>query len=510
MSRAAQIHLGFVVGTGEPVNIPVGHMVVAGQTQQAGKTTTLEALISRSELSAVAFVTKRGEQSFTSGRRIPPYFRDRADWQFVASVLEATLRERMKFERAWIMRASKWAKTLADVQRNVRRLMETAKGMSADVYLTLDAYLDIVVPRVARVNFASSVSLEAGLNVVDLADRETFPPELQSLVMRSVLEYIYEYFEGTVTIIPEAWEFLPQGRGSPVKLSAVELIRKGAGLRNFVWLDSQDIGGIEKELLRSCTVWLLGVQREINEVKRNLDNIPAGIARPTPSDVASLERGQFYACWGKHVVKTYVQPAWMKTDEAVSIACGGKQKTFISSVYPAPEPTPTKIVVESEDTVTTDEARKLRDENDRLQNRIGDLEELLRVACESKGHQRQVATNGDADAVYSQILARLLREPAIVKLNLSKPEIEMTITRKTVTLDEFSLKGRIARLLKEGFFGEPKTPSMIRTALKRTGPDCNTANIGRAMDDYTREGFTTDEGSGYRAVEGMKVNIIKE
>lgn len=117
----AQLHLGFEVGSGNAVSIPVRNMVVCGQTQEAGKTTTLEALIARASVPAVAFVTKRGEQSFAAGRRIAPYFRERADWQFVASVLEATMRERLKFERAWIMRASKGARTLADVHNNVRK-----------------------------------------------------------------------------------------------------------------------------------------------------------------------------------------------------------------------------------------------------------------------------------------------------------------------------------------------------------------------------------------------------
>jgi hypothetical protein len=237
------VHLGFEVGTGKPVEIPLRHMVVTGQTQEAGKTTTLEALIARANLPAVAFVTKRGEKSFSAGRRLAPYFRERADWQFVSSVLEATMREKLKFERAWIIRASKGARTLADVHRNVLSLMEKAKGLSADVYLTLNEYLEIVVPRIAAVRFATSLTLLPGLNVLDLSKRDQFPPELQALVMRSVIEWIYEHADGAVTIIPEAWEFLPQGRGSPVKLAAVELIRKGAGLRNYVWLDSQDIGG---------------------------------------------------------------------------------------------------------------------------------------------------------------------------------------------------------------------------------------------------------------------------
>lgn len=89
------------------------------------------------------------------------------------------------------------------------------------------------------------------------------------------------------------------------------------------------------------------------------------------------------------------------------------------------------------------------------------------------------------------------------------PEIEVTIQRRTLQPDEFSLKGRIARLLKEGFFASPRGCGAVRTALKRTGPDANTANIGRALDEFTRDGFVTDEGTGYQEVPGMKVRIIE-
>lgn len=46
------VHLDFEVGSGEPVAIPVRHMAVTGQTQESGKTTALEALITRSGLNA--------------------------------------------------------------------------------------------------------------------------------------------------------------------------------------------------------------------------------------------------------------------------------------------------------------------------------------------------------------------------------------------------------------------------------------------------------------------------
>ena len=69
-------------------------------------------------------------------------------------------------------------------------------------------------------------------------------------------------------------------------------------------------------------MWILGVQREANEVKRTLSNIPASTAKPTASALAVLELGQFYACWGKHVVKTYAQPVWVDDELAQRVAWG--------------------------------------------------------------------------------------------------------------------------------------------------------------------------------------------
>jgi len=47
-----RILLGFEVGSGESVFLPLHHLAIFGMTQLSGKTTTLEALISRSDLKA--------------------------------------------------------------------------------------------------------------------------------------------------------------------------------------------------------------------------------------------------------------------------------------------------------------------------------------------------------------------------------------------------------------------------------------------------------------------------
>ena len=90
--------------------------------------------------------------------------------------------------------------------------MDKAKGLSADVYMTLDHYLDIVIPQIDRLPYTSTLTLAPGLNVMDLS---AYTTELQSLVIRSVIEWVYEHGSNVLVIIPEAWEFIPQNRGSP-------------------------------------------------------------------------------------------------------------------------------------------------------------------------------------------------------------------------------------------------------------------------------------------------------
>jgi hypothetical protein len=311
----SEILLGYELGTGKAVSIPVRHLCVTGQTQESGKTTTLEALIDRSGRRSIAFITKRGERSFESGRKILPYFRERADWEFIESVLEAIMRQKMKFERAWIVRACKGAHSLADVRHNISQLMTKSKrSMDQDIYMLLGEYLDKVLPLLARLPKADAIQLETGLNVMDL---RSYPEDLQMLIVASSLRWVHENEHEVISILPEAWKFAPQGRNTPVKLEVRKIAREGAGLKNYLWVDSQDIAGVEKEILRAAAVWLIGVQREANEIERALSSIPKGIKRPKEGDIPTLRLGQFFVCWGEHVKKVYVQPAWMLPNTAL-------------------------------------------------------------------------------------------------------------------------------------------------------------------------------------------------
>jgi hypothetical protein len=346
------ILLGWEIGTGRRVEIPeTGHLAWFGQTQLSGKTTALEAIAYRGELRAVAFITKQGEGGFLTGRMIPPYFSEPTNdeeqplWRWVKSILEASQQRKLNFEEAWIIRCCedpRSAKTLKDVHENIKALLggeggyiekgrgkkkkkewkytrKPVSGINAGVYTSLKAYFDIVMPQLARLPYTKKLALGDGLNVMDLRE---YAMETQALVIRSVMEWVYQHEKGVRVIVPEAQDFVPQGKNSPVKMACETLVRKAGANRNFMWLDSQDMAAVDKIMLRACSIVGIGVQTEGHEIERSL----AGLFTPAlkPVDIARLKIGEFFVRTPEaRVQKCYVQPAWMESElHAQAIAKG--------------------------------------------------------------------------------------------------------------------------------------------------------------------------------------------
>jgi hypothetical protein len=545
---AGAIHLGYEIGSGAPVSIPLAHLAVTGQTQSSGKTTTLEALVSRSDLRALTFITKRGESAFENAPEIPPYFRSRADWQYVSAILEATLREKLKFERSWIMRATKGAQTLYDVQRNIERDLEKARGLNESVLTTLHAYLEIVLPQISATDFAPSIRLGPGANVMDLSG---FSLELQSLIIRSALEWVYAHEHDTAIVIPEAWEFIPQNRGSPVKLAAEQLIRKGGVLHNFVWLDAQDLAVMHKDILRSIQVWILGVQRERNEVTRTLAHI-TGAAKPKAEDVMELGLGEFFVCYGKVLRRVYVQPAWMREVDACSHAQGGPmptrkatpQRGGIGKSRESGNPgsvqeraaksmqleefaergrraqrTVDLIVggVEKEEAVWKEKYEALEKEVKALRQENASLKTASRIVAGNLAETpAAVRTAGEGwwpetlDTIYAQVRQRLLSDPdpGILEVLARRPEIRVKVERPILQLDDSTLRGRLAHLVADGFFDEPAAGNAAFNELKRLGfaiARSGCRNVYREMNKLAEIGIVTVEAGGYQKAPGAIV-----
>ena len=325
-----EIKVGYEVGTGKEIKIKPTHLVVTGITFESGKTTTLQALIKRGNYKAIIFKTKIGEKGITEGTIIPPYYKDEFDWEYASELLEASRKEKLKFERSWIIKYSKTAKNLLEFKSNIdKALADDTSGvkklreLEKSVLITLQAYLEKILPELQYAPLSNTLDLHDGINIMDL---ERFKEETQGLVIRSVLSEVLKNHKNTIIVIPEAWKYLPERLGSPVKRPAEAFIRQGATNNNFLWIDSQDITGVSKSILKQVSTWILGYQREINEIKRTLDQIPLPKRKkPKPEDIASLSVGHFFIATSQFTKKVYVQPAWLEDKIAKQIALGKRK-----------------------------------------------------------------------------------------------------------------------------------------------------------------------------------------
>jgi hypothetical protein len=400
--------------------------------------------------------------------------------------------------------------------------------MDKDLFMLLGEYLDIVLPQIKRLPAASRVTLSPGLNVMDLS---AYTEEMQMLVVRSVVEWVHQRERNVIIIMPEAWKFIPEARMTVVKPSAEKLIREGAGLGNYVWMDSQDIAGIWKLMLRAATVWIVGVQREANEVRRTLDNIPAGTQKPKASDVMTLGRGEFFACYGKAVKQVYVQPAWMKVEDARMIATGERAIADVPRPAQSARPKPVALTRREDDEEMFDATALTAAINnlaDAIRNQPGavvtsagaeidprQVAELVlpQVIEEVKASMPAGGNDGSVNLkqLTQEVLARLGGEEGI-KMVLTQPIAEMEVRhpRETVKCDTSSLRGRCALFIAEGFFDQPKSANAVATEMAKRHWRHDSRNVDKALKALAEMGFLTIEPrAGFKSIPSMKVNVIE-
>jgi len=442
------IKLGYEVKTGKEVGIKPSHLIVTGLTQEAGKTTTLEALIKRSKKRAIVFKTKIGEKSFLEGTIIPPYFKDRSDWQFVQGLVEATIKEKLgRFERAKIIQICKktGGNSLLEFKKQVDiRLTEKINSFEMDILTNLQAYLEIVLPKLQSINFSKELDLIEGLNIIDL-ERFSRDPEVQSLIIRSVAEEVLHNFKDVILVIPEAWKFLPQGRGNPCKLIIEEFIRQGATNNNFIWIDSQDMSNVDKIPLKQISTWILGYQSERNEVKHTIDQIPLPKkSKPNPDDIQSLGKGIFYLATRDEVIKTYVQPFWLDDGRAKKIALG---KMKIEELDAPEILTPFKVAVKQETRVSEQPTIDFSETTKRFNKELNETRTDFFKKLEEVQEQFNKVYN-DIFEIKNQPKQELDEDTLIAKVLQKLPTQNHSVT--PVSVDEESIISKVLARVPSG------------------------------------------------------------
>jgi regulator of replication initiation timing len=521
------------------------HLAIFGMTQLSGKTTTLEALISRSLLKAIAFITKRGEAGFTRYNLVTPYYKPRADWQFVEGLVNVALGEKVKYEpgmRYGIMKVCKGRKDLKEIQKAALEFArESKREFMKAVYEKLAAYLDIVIPELEKWVFTDKLDLSEGINVMDLSSMRL---ETQHLVIASTIEYAFQNLDHVIVIIPEAWESIPQGKMTPVKWVAQQFIRKGAALGNYMFLDSQDIGGIDKTPLRQCDNWLMGRMKEAHEVERILKQLLG--MKLGAEQIQTLPLGHFYAAIGNDVKKVYVLPVGVPEEVGRKVALGELSPEYVRDNFLKPKVMEVDDLIwkEKYEKLKTEFERRVQEEKDKAYKDAIQKVEAIKKTYSNVGELREtiaklkdenVVLQKDRDEFQRQLTelleARLsIRDswkklfawdyqvvrppgfepgtsvPSDVSVSVEQPALTVKVERKSVELTDKTTEGKIAIIYAEGKLPTDKwftTTDVVNAFVSHGWP--RDPRIGPTLDKMCQWSFFEKHYAGKRPEYRVKV-----
>lgn len=514
--------LGYEVPDGQEVRARMHHLFISGVTQLAGKTTALEAFVHRTGCRALVFRCGRGEIGFEGAERIRPFFRERTDWRFVEGVISAHLHEKAKFYRGDIMTACRGARTLEDVHGAVRkRLAKTREGSFVHKILTeLDQYLSEVVPVLREIDLAQTLELKEKVSVIDLED---VPLAVQQLIIASCCERIMEKERDVVVVIPEAWQMVPQDRTTPVKLAVEDITRRGAKLGIYCWLDSQQVTGVDQDVLRNIAIWLFGLQTHDLEKGRVAKTIPG--RKVKPDDVHALKLGHFYLVARTEAVRLiYVRPLWMNPEVAMGVVHGQLNVENVAKSAPHPvrkvDPMDEKLKTENERLVKLN--KNLIARVDELELRIKELArikapEFVAEAVKAAVGLKAAATMHKGGLIDTTGPAPVDREVVVPHLHVDQalPNLTVHVRYEKVEANDQEPRGRIGILIADGFMDEPRTfGDIAREATARgwgkwTGGNSKVA-AAKQLKWFAESGFFRLESSQYVLVPAMKKRITKK
>jgi len=488
----SKVLLGFTVPDGEPYYLPLGHTCITGMTQY-GKSTTGEAILRRSKSAkSLVFLTKRGEKTFADANRIPPFYKERFDWEYVRGLLEAAMREKLKFETPWIMRISK-AVNLAPVeQRNLSTWHKYLKQMltreqlrefDRNIYTLLDGYMDKVTPVLdqARQQLATQLTLKEGLNVEDLTEwyqQEAF----QMVLIGAAMDHILEVENNTRVMMPEAWKMLPQGRNTPVKLRFEKYVREGATNGNFLYIDAQDLGGVDKEPLRQVSLWIMGKMMQADEVERLLKQTFKVTIKPV--DIQTLQVGHFIVVNGieNRVDKVYVWPWGVPEQLAKDVAAGKIPPEVVKEWLVERQ----KLLNEHAHVELPEDLLNRVNALSRRVDNLTDLETLTTaVKLLREDFNKHIDINHQPkfqDMGVEIGEAQVTLQHPIYKVEVENPIKDFKLTTETP-------EGKVMWLAKDGFFKNWRRFTDVNNALTEAKMPLQKVDLMRALKNLCDQGF---------------------
>jgi len=309
---------------------------------------------------------------------------------------------------------------------------------------------------------------------------------------------------------------------TPVKWVAQQFIRKGAALGNYLWLDSQDIGGIDKTPLRQCDNWVMGRMKEAHEVERILKQL-LGVKVPA-EEIQTLPLGHFYAAIGNALKKVYVLPVDVPENVGIDVALGKRSPESVrdeflkvkvmedETLYKENEKLKAEIrfvnremeklrqQLETDSGKDQQTLKKLQDENFAFKQQLEQDKAIIeRLEKESKATAK--IREGLAELMPTSIPTQMptADKPSEILVVTEHPSLTIQKHRPPLTLDDASLEGKISIIYAEGDLPQDKwfTVGEVYRAFQKHGwnQDPHTSKV---LDMFCQWGYFAKQMSGRR------------
>ena len=116
------------------------------------------------------------------------------------------------------------------------------------------------------------------------------------------------------------------------------------------------------------------------------------------------------------------------------------------------------------------------------------------------------------EVIREKLIPAILQDPRVlVALDAARPELQIAVARPRIDWSDASLKGKLAKLIGEGFFQSPREHGDILAEAKRRGFVDGKSKGGsiilNPLNEMVELGFLTREAAGYQIAPGAKVTV---
>jgi len=329
------LFIGYEVGTGKEVRIPIFHILNAGQTQLSGKTTLMKTLAKQAVeqgYKILVFDTKENFVDFENfGQEIPICLRETTDSLTILGLLESIMGRKLTMQYATLSRVSENAATFKDVLHNAEELEEKAHaGFVKDAARVLIDLMQRLIEQTEGRETTPKLELKYPINRITM---NKFSLEGQQMIVKTALEDALGY-EKLIIMLDEASKFLPQRYRSACQRAINHFVTQGAATGDFLWMTTQFLATTSKDAMKAMDIKILGRQSHDTECQHTLDLIPkTGIQKFTQDSIMQLKLGHFIVVAENWVKVVYTIPENADKRECLEVSLGKREPKDIHYRY---------------------------------------------------------------------------------------------------------------------------------------------------------------------------------